>query len=97
MSFQIIQSVLKAKCTVVYVMLSIFPALDTSLVNENRNILEDVSNHTIFHNINYLGASRMNEPKNERLIHGIMKEYNVLDDLRDPEEEKTSVDIILGK
>ena len=70
--------------------------LDTSLVNENRNVLEDVSNHTIFHNIHYLGALRMDEPKNERLIHGIMKEYNVLDDLKEPEDEKTSMEIILA-
>ena len=70
--------------------------LDTSLVNENRNVLEDVSNHTIFHNIHYLGALRMDEPKNERLIHGIMKEYNVLDDLKEPDDEKTSMEIILA-
>ena len=68
--------------------------LDTSLVNENRNVLEDIeNNHTIFHNINYLGATKMDEPKNERLIHGIIKEYNALHDLTDSssDEEKTSV------
>ena len=42
--------------------------LDTSMVNEN--VLENENNHTIFHNISYLGATRMDEPKNERLIQG---------------------------
>ena len=42
--------------------------LDTSMVNEN--VLENETNHTIFHNISYLGATRMDEPKNERLIQG---------------------------
>ena len=68
--------------------------LDTSLVNENRNVLDDIeNNHTIFHNINYLGATKMDEPKNERLIHGIIKEYNALHDLTDSssDEEKTSI------
>ena len=68
--------------------------LDTSLVNENRNELEDIeNNHTIFHNINFLGTTKMDEPKNERLIHGIIKEYNALHDLTDSssDEEKTSI------
>ena len=64
--------------------------LDTSLVNENRDVLEDENNHTIFHNISYLGASRMTEPKNERLIQGIIKQYNVLDDLQ---QVKLAIDI----
>ena len=42
--------------------------LDTSMVNEN--VHENENNHTIFHNISYLGATRMDEPKNERLIQG---------------------------
>ena len=42
--------------------------LDTSMVNEN--VQENENNHTIFHNISYLGATRMDEPKNERLIQG---------------------------
>ena len=42
--------------------------LDTSMVNEN--VLENENNHTIFHNISYLGATVFNEPKNERLIQG---------------------------
>ena len=71
--------------------------LDTSLVNENRNVLEDESNHTMFHNISYLGASKMTEPKNERLIQGIIKQFNVLDDLQQESgEEKTSVEVALA-
>ncbi len=68
---------------------------DTSLVNEN--ILEDENNHTIFHNISYLGATRMDEPKNEQLIQGIIKQFNVLDDLQgDAGEEKSSISVILA-
>lgn len=71
--------------------------LDNSMVNENINIIEDESNHTIFHNISYLGATRIDEPKNERLIQGIVKQFNVLDDLQnDAGEEKSSVGIILA-
>lgn len=67
---------------------------DTSMVNEN---VEDDTDHTIFHNICYLGASRMDEPKNERLIHGVMNEFNVLDDLQDEAgEQKTSINVILA-
>lgn len=65
---------------------------DTSIHNENIAI-ED---HTIFHNISYLGATRMDEPKNERLIQGIIKQFNVLDDLQKEEEERSSVNVILA-
>ena len=70
---------------------------DTSMVNENRDIVEDESNHTIFHNINYLGATRMDEPKNEKLIQGIIRQFNVLDDLQhDAGEEKSSINVMLA-
>ncbi len=68
--------------------------LDTSMVNECR--LED-DNHTVFHNISYLGSSRIAEPKNEAVIHTMIKELNVLDDLQDDaNEEKTSVGVLLS-
>ena len=71
--------------------------LDTSMVNENNDVIEDESNHTIFHNINYLGATRMDEPKNERLIQGIIKQFNVLDDLQeDAGEDKSSINVVLA-
>ena len=70
-------------------------AAESSMVNEN--VLEDESNHTLFHNICYLGASRMDEPKNERLIQGIIKQFNVLDDLQNEAgEAKTSINVLIA-
>ena len=68
--------------------------INMSLANET--IIADESesnNYTLFHNIKYLGAAVINDPKNERLIHSLMKELNVIDDLceDDQDEESDSV------
>ena len=61
---------------------------ESSTVNDTEN-----ENHTVFHNIKYLGAAVINDPKNERLIHSLMKELNVIDDLceEDQDEESDSI------
>ena len=64
---------------------------NNSVVNETTTCdgteLED---HTVFHNIKYLGAAVINDPKNERLIHSLMKELNVIDDLYDDDPDDES-------
>ena len=59
---------------------------DTSVENANELTIND-ENHTVFHNIKYLGAAVINDPKNERLIHSLMKELNVIDDLYEEEQD----------
>ena len=64
---------------------------NVSVVNET--IMGDGTesdNHTVFDNIKYLGAAVINDPKNERLIHSLMKELNVIDDLCDDDQEDES-------
>ena len=64
---------------------------NVSVVNET--IMGDGTeseNHTVFDNIKYLGAAVINDPKNERLIHSLMKELNVIDDLCDDDQDDES-------
>ena len=62
-----------------------------SLTNESTLVNEaDNENHTVFHNIKYLGAAVINDPKNERLIHSLMKELNVIDDLCEDDQDEES-------
>ena len=58
---------------------------ETSLIEDSK----EEENYTVFQNVKYLGAAVINDPKNERLIHSLMKELNVIDDLceDDPEED----------
>ena len=62
-----------------------------SVVNETSVVEEsEGENQTLFHDIKYLGAAVINDPKNERLIHSLMKELNVIDDLcEDDQDEET--------
>ena len=50
-------------------------AADTSTVINNENLLED-PDHTIFHNVTYLGSVRVDSPKEESVIQEHMKVLN---------------------
>ena len=57
---------------------------ESSVTNE-RSVVDqtevEAANCTLFNNIKYLGAAVINDPKNEQLIHSLMKELNIIDDL----------------
>ena len=50
-------------------------AADTSTVINNENLLED-PDHTIFHNVTYLGSVRVDNPKDEAVIQDHMRVLN---------------------
>ena len=50
-------------------------AADTSTVINNENLLED-PDHTIFHNVTYLGSVRVDSPKDETVIQEHMRLLN---------------------
>ena len=63
---------------------------ESSVTNESKVASQteaEDENHTMFQDIKYLGAAVISDPKNEQLIHSLMKELNIIDDLCEEDDE----------